>query len=144
MTEPFNLGDFIEELPYAGGPGSQDEYIANALIIKRLQLRNEELRASMVAKGKKYISSSDLMYYIGISKRTKYQHSKAVQKLEAELSALKAKIDAKKKMEEASGDASPLDPTLVLSVRSMTPEILERIEHGADSLNPQDQDEHDL
>ena len=129
MTE-FNLGDFVESLPYKGGPGSPDEYISNALIAKRLELRNKEIQDNVISgSGKsKYIPSSDKSYYISVGTREKYQYSPAVSELEDKLKALQAKINNKKRLEEASGVAKRLDPTDVLTVRPMSPNVLDRIE----------------
>lgn len=137
----FDLGDFTEGLPYEGGPGSPDEYIANALIVKRLQLRNEELKEMLKEKEKRYIPSSDDKYYVGISRRDNWDYSAAIDKMEAELKALREHIKAKKAIEEQSGIAKEQEPTLVFSVRHMTQEVLERINSGADNLYPEEQDD---
>lgn len=139
--QEFNLGDFIEELPYEGGPGSPDEYIANALLIKRLQLRNEELKEKMLAEGKRYLPSTDAKYYIGLSRRNNFDYSKGIEKMEADLKALRAHINAKKKTKEQHGIATEKDPTMVFSVRHMTQEILERINSDNNLLNPEDEDD---
>lgn len=146
MTDPndipeFNLGDFIEGLPYEDGPGSPDEYIANQLIIRRLELRNEEIRPRILDKGKRYLASSDARYYVNISQRSNFLYSKKIAKLEADLKALRAHINAKKKIEEQHGDAVPQDPTTVVSVRSMTPEIMDAINRGNDLLHPESTDD---
>ena len=137
----FNLGDFLESLPYEDGPGSQDEYIANALIIKRLQLRNEELKASMAERNRRYIPSSDAKYYIGISRRKNFEYSAKIAKLEAELKVMREMIKAKKSLEEQFGDAEMLEPTVVLSVRAMTPDVLERVNREDANEFPEDDDE---
>lgn len=137
----FNLGDFIEELPYEGGPGSPDEYIANALLIKRLELRNEELKPTMLEKDKRYLASSDRKHYIGVTRRTNYEYSSKIAKLEAEVKAMRELIRAKKAIEAQHGDAIPQEPTEVLSVRAMTQVVLERINANNDALHPEDDDD---
>jgi hypothetical protein len=123
----FNLGDFIETLPYEGGPGSADEYIANNLLSKRLNLRNEELKSDLVGKGKTYLAATNESHYINVSSRDNYAYSPVIQKLEEELKKLRATINAKKKMEEATGIAKPIASTSVLSVNRMTDETLRKI-----------------
>lgn len=140
-TPDFNLGDFIETLPYEDGPGSPDEYISNALIIKRLQLRNEELKEEMLKLDKRYISSSDASHYIGISRRANFNYSIAIDELECDLKALQARIKARKSMEVTNGKAKAAEPTNVLQVRTMTGEILERINAGNDLLHPENEDD---
>jgi hypothetical protein len=134
----YDLGDYIESLPYEGGPGSADEYIANSLLIKRLQLRNEELKDAMIAQGKRYIPATKESHYIGVTQRKNYQYSKKIEKLEADLKAQRAHIAAKKAIEEQHGDATPLDPTMVLSVRGMTQQVLERIKSGDNEVGEED------
>lgn len=135
----FNLGDFIETLPYEGGLGSPDEYIANSLLAKRLNLRNEELKSNLVSEGKAYLPSTDENYYINVSQRENYVYSSAVTKLENELKTLAAKIKAKKDMERAAYIAKPTPPTEVLSVNKMTDEVLRRIKIN-ESLEEADDD----
>jgi hypothetical protein len=144
MSDTFDLGDFIEELPYEGGPGSPDEYIANSLIVKRLQLRNKELAPSLVAVGRRYIASTDSKHYVGLSRRENYEYSPDVAKLEAEIKKLEKVLAAKKALERETGAASLKEPTPVLSVRAMTAEIQDRIDHGADTVNPMEETEYDL
>lgn len=126
----FNLGDFVETLPYEGGSGSADEYISNALIAKRLEVRNKEIKDGVIALSGdvSHIPSSDGSYYISVSERNNYQYSAAVEKLEKELKTLQAKITAKKRLEETSGVAKLVDSTTILSVKPMSPGVLDKIE----------------
>ena len=135
----FNLGDFIETLPYEGGPGSPDEYIANNLLAKRLNLRNEGLKEDLAAEGKTYLPSTDQKHYINVSERENYVYSAAVTKLEEELKILTAKIKARKDMERAAKLAKPAASTKVLTVNKMTDEILRRIKLG-ESVEEADDD----
>jgi len=144
MSDTFDLGDFIEELPYEGGPDSPDEYIANSLIVKRLQLRNKELAPSLVAVGRRYIASTDSKYYIGLSRRENYEYSSDVAKLEAEIKKLEKVLASKKAIERETGAARLGEPTPVLSVRAMTADVQDRIDHGGDTVNPMEEPEYDL
>jgi hypothetical protein len=135
----FNLGDFIETLPYEGGPGSADEYIANNLLAKRLKLRNEELKENLAAEDKAYLPSTDQKHYINVSERENYVYSAAVLKLEEELATLTARIKARKDMERTLKHAKPAASTKVLTVNKMTDEILRRIKLG-ESIEEADDD----
>lgn len=142
MTSEFFLGDFVETLPYEGGSGSPDEYIANALIIKRLGSRNKELAPSILALNKRYIASSDDKYYIGISKGQEYAYSDDVARLEVEIATLQKKLSLLKEVERGSGKATPVgEPTKKLTVKEASKGILDKIAIGNDLLNPEDEDD---
>lgn len=142
MASEFFLGDFVETLPYEGGPGSPDEYISNALIIKRLGSRNKELQPSILALGKRYLASSDSKYYIGVSKGQEYSYSDTVARLEVEIATLQKKLKMLKEVERDTGKAGPVgEPVQKLSVKEASKGILDKIAMGNDLLNPEDEDD---
>lgn len=141
MAEEFFLGDFVETLPYKGGAGSPDEYIANKLIIKRLDIRNKELAPSIIKLGKRYVPSTDEEYYIAITEPNEYIYSEKVAKLEVQLAELRKKITALKEIERGNGTARSGGSTTVLSVKEMTKKVLDRINDENDLLHPEEEDD---
>lgn len=132
MTDSYDLGDFIETLPYEGGPESPDEFIANSLLIKKLETRNKELKQKFIEgdlfAGREYIPSTDRRFYIGVSKRGNYEYGPAVLELEKKLKTMEKKLSELRERERDLGTAVETAPTVALTVRPMTKTSLDKIQ----------------
>lgn len=141
---PFDLGDYLETLPYGGSDPVADEYIFNNLIIKKLTDRQSELTPHILAKQKRYIPSADGRFYINVIRTKHYIYSQAITVLSDQIKKLTSMLKAKKEMEKSVGTAKEAEETTVISVKTMAPVVRARIEAGNDALYPEREESEDL